>query len=64
MTSQEINASWVAEDPMNVSGQIKNIEFVGLYDDNMVLKDKLNIAMIMKVIRQVIMKLKILFYGI
>lgn len=44
MTSQEINASWVAEDPMNVSGQIKNIEFVGLYDDNMVLKDKLNIA--------------------
>ena len=43
MTSQEINASWVAEDPMNASGAINNIEFVGLYDDNMVLKDKLNI---------------------
>lgn len=44
MTSQEINASWVAEDPMNVSGQTNNIEFVGIYDDNMVLKDKINIA--------------------
>lgn len=27
-------ASWVAEDPMNVSGEIKNIEFVGIYDDS------------------------------
>ena len=44
MTSQEINASWVAEDPMNASGQTSNIQFVGLYDDNMNLKDKLNIA--------------------
>ena len=44
MTSQEISASWVAEDPMNVSGQTSNIQFVGLYDDNMNLKDKLNIT--------------------
>lgn len=43
MTSQEINASWVAEDPMNVSSTTNNIEFIGLYDDNSVLKDKLNI---------------------
>ena len=44
MTDQEINASWVAEDPMNVSGKTKNIQFVGLYDDNMNLKDRLNNA--------------------
>lgn len=44
MTSQEINASWVAKDPMNASGQTNNIEFVGIYDDNMVLKDKINIV--------------------
>ena len=44
MTSQEINASWVAEDPMNASGQTKNIQFVGLYDDNMNLKNELNTA--------------------
>lgn len=44
MTAQEINASWVAEDPMNASGQTKNIQFVGLYDDNMNLKNELNTA--------------------
>ena len=44
MTDQEINASWVAEDPMNVSSQTKNIQFVGLYDDNMNLKNELNTA--------------------
>lgn len=44
MTNQEINASWVAEDPMNASGQTKNIQFVGLYDDNMNLKNELNTA--------------------
>ena len=44
MTDQEINASWVAEDPMNASGQTKNIQFVGLYDDNMNLKNELNTA--------------------
>lgn len=44
MTSQEINASWVVKDPMNASGQTNNIEFVGIYDDNLVLKDKINIV--------------------
>ena len=43
MTSQEISASWVAEDPMNANGVVKNIQFVGLYDDNLELKDNLNI---------------------
>ena len=43
MTSQEINASWVAEDPLNSNNQINNIQFIGLYDDNSVLKDSLNI---------------------
>ncbi len=43
MTSQEINASWVAEDPLNSNDQINNIQFIGLYDDNSVLKDSLNI---------------------
>lgn len=27
-------ASWVADDPMNVNPQIKNIEFVGIYNDD------------------------------
>ena len=43
MTSQEINASWVAEDPLNTNDRINNIQFIGLYDDNSVLKDSLNI---------------------
>ena len=43
MTSQEINASWVAKDPLNTNDQINNIQFIGLYDDNSVLKDSLNI---------------------
>lgn len=44
ITSQEINASWVVKDPMNASGQTNNIEFVGIYDDNLVLKDKIDIV--------------------
>lgn len=28
-----VEASWVADDPMGVDGDVENIEFVGLYDD-------------------------------
>lgn len=28
-----VEASWVADDPMGVNGDVANIEFVGLYDD-------------------------------
>lgn len=31
---QSIEATWVVEDPMNISEEIKNIEFVGLYNDS------------------------------
>lgn len=31
-------ASWVADDPMNVSSAVKNIEFVGIYDVDKTLK--------------------------
>jgi len=34
-------ATWVAEDPMNVSGNVTNIEFVGMYNDDGVLVDSL-----------------------
>lgn len=43
MTSQEVSASWVAKDPMNTESSVKNIHFVGLYDDLNNLKDSLNI---------------------
>lgn len=39
--STSVKASWVAEDPMGVNGDVENIEFVGLYDDNNVLHDSL-----------------------
>lgn len=39
--STSVKASWVAEDPMGVNGNVENIEFVGLYDDNNVLHDSL-----------------------
>ena len=32
-------ATWVTEDPMNSSGQLKNIEFIGIYGENGVLSD-------------------------
>lgn len=32
-------ATWVTEDPMNSSGQLKNIEFIGMYGENGVLSD-------------------------
>ena len=37
-------ATWVAEDPMNVSGNVKNIEFVGIYDGNKNLKDSVDLT--------------------
>lgn len=43
MTSKEINASWVAEDPMNIEGTTKNIQYIGLYDDKGNLKESINI---------------------
>lgn len=39
--STSVKASWVAEDPMGVNGDVENIEFVGLYDDNDVLHNAL-----------------------
>ena len=39
--STSVKASWVAEDPMGVNGNVENIKFVGLYDDNNVLHDSL-----------------------
>ena len=39
--STSVKASWVAEDPMGVNGNVENIEFVGLYDDNTVLHESL-----------------------
>lgn len=38
------SATWVAEDPMGASGSVHNIEFVGLYDDNNVLQDSLDVS--------------------
>ena len=35
-------ATWVAEDPMNSTGDVKSIGFVGFYDDNNVLQDNLD----------------------
>lgn len=42
MTSEEVDASWVARDPMNASGTNSYIEFVGMYDDKGILKKSLN----------------------
>ena len=33
MSEQSAQATWVAEDPMGVDGNVENIEFLGLYDD-------------------------------
>lgn len=33
MSEQSAQATWVAEDPMGVDGNVNNIEFLGLYDD-------------------------------
>lgn len=33
MTEESSQATWVAEDPMGVDGNIENIEFVGFFDD-------------------------------
>lgn len=35
-------ATWVADDPMNSSTEVKNIGFVGFYDDKNVLQDSLD----------------------
>ena len=40
-SEKKINATWVAEDPMGTDGGVKNIEFIGLYDDKGVLKENL-----------------------
>ena len=37
-------ATWVAEDPMNLSGNVKNIEFVGIYDGNKNLNASVNLT--------------------
>ena len=37
-------ATWVAEDPMNTSSNVKNIEFVGIYDGNKNLRDSVNLT--------------------
>lgn len=37
-------ATWVAEDPMNTSSNVKNIEFVGMYDGNKNLRDSVNLT--------------------
>lgn len=37
-------ATWVAEDPMNLSGNVKNIEFVGIYDGNKNLRDSVDLT--------------------
>ena len=37
-------ATWVTEDPMNMSGNVKNIEFVGIYDGNKNLKDSVDLT--------------------
>lgn len=39
---QSIEATWVVEDPMNISEEIKNIEFVGLYSDKNELVESLS----------------------
>lgn len=36
-------AIWVAEDPMNVSSNVKNIDFIGIYDKNKNLNDNVNL---------------------
>ena len=37
-------ATWVAEDPMNTSSNVKNIEFVGIYDGNKNLRDSVDLT--------------------
>ncbi len=37
-------ATWVAQDPMNAEGNVKNIEFVGIYDRNKNLKNKVDLT--------------------
>ena len=39
---EESRATWVANDPMNTSEEVKNIEFVGLYNNDNVLVDELS----------------------
>lgn len=39
---QSIEATWVVEDPINISEKIKNIEFVGLYNDDADLVESLS----------------------
>lgn len=36
-------AIWVAEDPMNASSNVKNIDFLGIYDKNKNLNDNVNL---------------------
>ena len=36
-------AIWVAEDPMNSSSNVKNIDFIGIYDKNKNLNDNVNL---------------------
>lgn len=36
-------AIWVAEDPMNASSNVKNIDFIGIYDKNKNLNDNVNL---------------------
>jgi len=43
LSASTLSTTWVVEDPMGVDGNIENIEFIGLYDenDNNELKDSL-----------------------
>lgn len=41
MTEESAQATWVAEDPMGVDGDVESIEFVGFFDDNQNLQNEL-----------------------
>jgi hypothetical protein len=42
MTEEASQATWVAEDPMGVDGDVESIEFVGFFDDNQNLQNELS----------------------
>lgn len=41
LSEKSAQATWVAEDPMGSDGTVKNIEFIGLYDNNGQLQESL-----------------------
>ena len=44
MSESATAATWVALDPMNTEGSTTNIEFVGIYDDNNILHNSIDIS--------------------